>query len=92
MDDHKQEIEKLAKKCLHLEACQIFQLIGFRILYSTVREHLLSSGVSGSDFDNRYHQNLKHHTEQFLASLADDQPALATALREILKEQLDTKP
>ena len=91
MDDHSQQIDRLAKKCLRLEACQIFQTTAFQILYSTVREHLELSGFSGLEFDRRYHQNLKHHTDQFLASLSDDQPDLATALRKILAEQLDTK-
>lgn len=90
MDTH-QEIEKLKKQVLRLEAEARLHGIQAAVIYSLMRAALY--GATGREssalkLDQTYRDTLWAEARKFLATLSDDQPALAAELHTLLQQFL----
>jgi len=78
--------DRISGVLLRLESTSAFQVAAIRTLYSMVRDFATHSPcITGENFDQIYRQRLQQESEAYLADLADDNPALATDLRQLLQ-------
>jgi hypothetical protein len=92
MNDQEKRIQELEKWCLQLEASTTIALSGLGVLLA-----LLESNATGPsphaiprhELRATYNRLLRQSVEDYLRTQADNNMALASHLRQMLKQQLD---
>ncbi|MBA3963304.1 MAG: hypothetical protein H0X40_15585 [Chthoniobacterales bacterium] len=79
-----QRVADLEELALHAQAAAAFQAAAT----ASLAEWLLDA-TSAPDLYARYREMVRARCEVLLSTLSDDDPGIASALRDILKSQLD---
>jgi hypothetical protein len=86
-------IEALEKDVLELRSYSLYQGRAAASLLAVIERvaelHGPRTAAKSEDIRPAYEETLRREMEKLLATISDDNPTLATQLRDILKEELD---
>jgi hypothetical protein len=92
-DNFDERLRHLEQRALVAEAMSLYHSQALAVLLALIEYNAETLGplkmVNKGEIRRYYEKTLNEETEKQLATFADDQPALASVYREVLKSRLD---